>query len=242
MNEEEKTINRKVRCLEKYYVIGAQQKNQILKDWEQYKKGLLLEVSPENHSVKKRIEYISPPEVCPEENPSISFTAGTIDNKHLYVGTQTEILIYSLSNFKKVNYLSLPCFNDIHHVLPTAEGNLLIVNTGLDMVLELSPQGKILNEWSVIGGNPWERFSRKKDYRKVPSTNPHHSHPNYVFKIGNEIWVTRCLQMDAVCLTKPNQRINIGRALVHDGVVFGESIYLPKLTDMLWLLIFIIIK
>jgi hypothetical protein len=214
--------------LEKYYVIGAEQKSQVFKDWEQYKKGLILEVCPKNHSVNKRVEYLSPLEVCPTEKPSILFTAGTTDHKYLYVGTQTEVLVYSLKNFKKVGYFSLPCFNDIHHVRPTASGTVLIVNTGLDMVVEISLQGEVLNEWSVYGGDPWERFSRKVDYRKVPTTKPHYSHPNYVFTIGNEVWVTRCFQKDAICLTKPNKRINIGRELVHDGVVGGDSIYFTQ--------------
>lgn len=217
-----------MKCLEKYYIIGAKQKNQILKDWEQYQNGLIIKVSPENKTAVKCVEYTSPPEVCPKENPSISFTAGTMYNNHLYVGTQTEVLIYSLPQFKIVNSLSIPSFNDIHHVRPTEEGNLMIVNTGLDMVIELSPNGKVLKEWDVLGGDPWTIFSRTTDYRKVPTTKPHQSHPNYVFEIGGDIWATRCLQKDAVCLTKLNKTINIGHQLIHDGVVFGNSIYFTQ--------------
>jgi outer membrane protein assembly factor BamB len=126
-------------------------------------------------------------------------------------------------------YLSLPCFNDVHHVRPNQDGNYLIVNTGLDMVVEVDPiKTTILREWNVLGHPPWERFSKTIDYRKVLTTKPHQSHPNYVFQIGNDIWVTRCLQMDAVCLTKPNQSINLGGAYVHDGIVVGDSIYFTK--------------
>lgn len=217
-----------MRYLEKYYIIGAQQKNQIFKDWEMYQKGLIIKVSPENKSAVKCAEYTSPPEVCPKENPSISFTAGTMCDNHLYVGTQTEVLIYSLPQFQIVNSLSIPSFNDIHHVRPSAEGNLLIANTGLDMVIELSLKGQVVQEWNVLGDNPWTKFSRTTDYRKVPSTKPHQSHPNFVFKIGRDIWATRCLQKDAVCLTKANKTINIGRQLIHDGVVFGNSIYFTQ--------------
>ncbi|PWA12713.1 hypothetical protein DCC39_04570 [Pueribacillus theae] len=212
----------------KFYVVGAQQKNQVLKDWEQYKKGIILEVDSANKTVEKRLDYVSPADVCPAVNPSISFTAATVDNNHLYVGTQTEVLTYSLPSFRRVGYLSLPCFNDIHHVRPTNKGNLLIVNTGLDMVLEVSPKGEILNVWNVLGKDPWERFSKTIDYRKVPTTKPHESHPNYVFNIGNDIWATRCHQKDAVCLSKPGQRIKIGRELVHDGVVYGGKIYFTQ--------------
>jgi hypothetical protein len=216
--------------LEDYYVVGAEQKNGLYKDWEQYKKGLIIKVSPKQNRAEKCIEYISPPEVIPDERPSISFTAGTIENNHLYVGTQTELLVYTLPDFQKVGYLTYPCFNDIHHVRPTSKGNLLVVNTGLDMVLEVSKTGEFLNEWHVFGENLWKRFSRKMDYRKVPTTKPHQSHPNYVFQIGEDIWVTRCLQKDAICLTKPNKQIQIGEEKVHDGVVVGNLIYFTQVT------------
>lgn len=214
--------------MEKYYVVGAQQKNGVYKDWEQYQKGVILKVSPGHNLIEKCIEYISPPEVIPQKSPSISFTAATIENNHLYVGTQTEILVYTLPNFQKVGYLSLPCFNDIHHVSPTSEGNLFVVNTGLDMVLEITPIGKILNEWHVFGENIWQKFSRTIDYRKVATTKPHQSHPNFVFQIGKDIWATRCLQEDAICLTEPKKQIQIGGEKVHDGIVFGDSIYFTQ--------------
>lgn len=217
-----------MRQLEKYYVVGAQQKNGIYKDWEQYQKGVIVKVFPEQNLAEKCVEYVSPKEVIPVNFPSISFTAATIKNDLLYVGTQTEILVYSIPDFQIVGYLSFPCFNDIHHVLPTSEGNLLVVNTGLDMVLEISPQGKVLKEWHVFGGDIWKKFSRTIDYRKVPTTKPHQSHPNFVFQIGKDIWATRCLQEDAICLTKPDQQIKIGGEKVHDGIVFGDSIYFTQ--------------
>ena len=211
-----------------FYIVGAEQKNKVLKDWEQYKKGLILKVCPAQKMAEKCVEYISPSEVCTEKNPSILFSAGTVDNNLLYVGTQTEILIYSLPDFKQVDYISLSCFNDIHHVRPTAKGNLLVANTGLDMVLEVSLTGEIINEWNVLGGNAWERFSQNIDYRKVATTKPHLSHPNYVFHINDDIWVTRCLQKDAICLTNFNKRIDIGTALIHDGIIFGDALYFTQ--------------
>jgi hypothetical protein len=124
--------------------------------------------------------------------------------------------------------MSLPCFNDVHHVRPTIDGNFLVVSTGLDMVLEVTAYGAILRKWNVLGLDPWGHFPRNIDYRKVLTTKPHHSHPNYVFQIGKDIWATRCLQQDAICLTRPNQLIEIGGALVHDGVLVKDTIYFTK--------------
>lgn len=211
------------------FIVGGQQKEKILDEWHQYEKGVIVKLDTTSNHLEKCIEYVSPEEARPLNNPSIVFKAGTVQNRQLYVCTQTEILIYTLPEFKLTGYLSLPCFNDVHHVRPTKDGNLLVVNTGLDMVLKITTDGHILQEWNVLRQNPWERFSRTIDYRKVPSTKPHQSHPNFAFQIGEDIWVTRCLQYDAVCLSKPNKRIDIGGAFVHDGVVFGDTIYFTKM-------------
>jgi hypothetical protein len=40
--------------------------------------------------------------------------------------------------------------------------------------------------------------------------------------------VTRCLQKDAICLTDRMKRINIGRQLIHDGVVYNGKIYFTQ--------------
>ncbi len=67
--------------------------------------------------------------------------------------------------------------------------------------MEVTPEGEILREWSVIGEDTWARFSRQIDYRKVPTTKPHRSHPNFAFLLEGDIWTTRCDQKDAICLT-----------------------------------------
>jgi hypothetical protein len=121
--------------------------------------------------------------------------------------------------------VSLPCFNVLHHVRPTSEGNLLVVNTGLDMVLEITRSGKVLREWGVLQQDPWSRFSREIDYRRVASTKPHESHANFVFQLGSDIWVTRFHQKDAVCLTQPGKRIQLGGESPHDGVLHAGMLY-----------------
>ena len=63
------------------------------------------------------------------------------------------------------------------------------------------------------------------DLRTIASTKPHLAHPNYCFVLDDEVWVTRCDFMDAVCVNNPNKRIFIGDGLVHDGVVKGKYIY-----------------
>ncbi|MGC2326147.1 MAG: hypothetical protein WA604_05490 [Candidatus Sulfotelmatobacter sp.] len=77
------------------------------------------------------------------------------------------------------------------------------------MVVKFTPQGQVLAEWNVLREDPWFRFSRDVDYRKVDSTKPHQSHPYAFFQLGEEVWVIRHFQKDAICLTSPGKRINI---------------------------------
>lgn len=134
-------------------------------------------------------------------------------------------MTYRLPQFEQVGYVSLPCFNDLHHVTLASDGNLLVVSTGLDMVIKLTPRGEIMQEWSVLDEAPWTRFSREADYRKMITTRPHASHPNFVFEMDREVWVTRFYQRDAVALTGPRQRIEIALQAPHDGLVRGKQVF-----------------
>ncbi len=210
------------------YITGGTQKPVGLKarqEWELYEKAIILRVDPECRTIERVVEYVTPPPLRPDRDSSISFEGGTVEGDRLYTCTRTETLVYRLPDFGLVNHLSLPCFNDVHHVRPTPEGNVIVTNTGLDMVLESTLDGKIVNEWGVLGESPWVRFSREVDYRKVPTTKPHGAHPNYTFVLDGELWVTRCHQSDAICLTQNGRRIQVGGEVCHDGEVRDGKIY-----------------
>lgn len=193
--------------------------------WYKYSKGRMLEVDTATEQVSEVMSYESPPEVTAADEPAILFKQGTLSNCHLYLTTQTEVLVYSYPELQVEHYLSLPRFNDVHHVRPTSDGTLLVVNTGLDQLLELGLDGSVIREWNTLGKDPWERFDRTVDYRKVASTKPYESHPNHVFVLDDEVFVTRFKQKDAVSIDDPTRRIDIGVERVHDGVVHGDHIY-----------------
>ncbi len=207
------------------YITGGQQRNFTLtEEWRQYGKGVIVSVDTETGQGRVCAEYVSPAEVCPDGESSITFKSGTIEGNRLYVCTSTEVLSYSLPDFTRVGYVTHPCFNDLHHVRPTGSGTLLIANTGLDMVVELTPDGEIVREWHVLGGDPWARFSRHQDYRKVLTTKPHQAHPNHVFEIDGQAWVTRFNQCDAVALGSED-RIAIDVQRPHDGTPHRGHVY-----------------
>jgi hypothetical protein len=210
------------------YVVGGVLRSSFFKrlpEWNYYRKALILKVNTEAKIARTVVEYESRKDSCPAESPSILFKSATVADGRLYVCTQTEVLVYQLPSFELLHYISLPCFNDVHHVCPTADGNLLIADTGLDLVVETDMAGKVLREWSAIGEETWKRFSHDIDYRKVLDTKPHKSHPNFVFQLDDEVWVTRFAQRDAISLTRPGRRIDIGVQRPHDGHVVGDWIY-----------------
>jgi hypothetical protein len=210
------------------YALGARQRKLLIKkeeEWNLYESALILELDPKSGNVRTCVEYKSPPEVRAHEHSSVIFKAGTIVGNTLYACTATEVLIFNLPEFRRIGYVSLPAFNDVHHVSPTSDGNLLVANTGLDMVIKFTLHGEVLSEWDVLDEVLWSRFSRDIDYRKVDSTKPHRSHPNFVFQLDGETWVTRFRQRDAVCLDNRTKRIDIAVQAPHDGLICGDRIY-----------------
>ena len=201
--------------------------------WYKYSKGRMLGVDTSTEQVSEVLSYESPPDVVAAEEPAILFKQGTLSNGHLYLTTQTEVLIYSYPELKVEHYISLPRFNDVHHVRPTSDGTLLVVNTGLDQLLELTLDGTVLKEWNTLGKDPWERFDPSVDYRRVGSTKPYESHPNHVFTIDGEVFVTRFKQKDAVSIADPTRRIDIGVERVHDGVVVDDRIYFTSVNGQI---------
>lgn len=223
-------IDREDVALKHLYVVGGEQRHaRSMREneqwWYKYHRGLILKVDTSSGAVTRCTEYVSPAEACAGDDAAILFKSGTLHDDKLYVCTQTEILIYTIPDFRLESYVSLPCFNDVHHVRPSRDGHLLVANSGLDMVLEITRDGDVLREWHALDDDPWMTFSREVDYRRVASTKPHRSHPNQVFYIGDDIWVTRFEQRDAVCLTDRSKRIAIDLELVHDGFVHDGHVY-----------------
>lgn len=216
----------------RFYVVGGEQRKGAmhLEEWHGFRRGLICEIAVDEGSCREVTGWISPRDVVADDpETAILFKAATRVGDRLYTCTQTEVLIFRLPDFKQVGYLSLPSFNDVHHVRPTSRGTLLVVCTGLDLVQEIEPlahgEGRVVREWSVLDEAPWHRFDRAVDYRRVLTTKPHGSHPNYLFEADGELWVTRFEQKDARCLSAPGRRIDIGIERPHDGVVDGRRVY-----------------
>ena len=212
------------------WVVGGEQRVQFYKprEWAQFRRALVLRVDKDGR-VERALEYESPPEHCPEGCPSHVFKSATFQGDTAYLCTQTEVLICDLPDLRVRRVISLPCFNDLHHVAPAPDGRLFVAVTGLDAVAELSPEGELLSLVSVLGGSPWDRFSPSVDYRKVPTTKPHRAHPNFVFFLDGLPWVTRFNQRDAIPVSgilNGRPPFEVGKEEgIHDGHLEGDEIY-----------------
>lgn len=190
-----------------------------------HKKARLVKLKWKEKKSEVLLDYVSPPEVCPDEFPSIRFTEMTLDGSKLYLCTGTEVFIYSYPDLARIGYVSLPSFNDVHHVTPLGN-KIAVVSSGLDMVIFLDRETLGPIEYkNVLFRDPWKKFDINIDYRKINSTNPHESHPNFIFEIDGKLWVTRCEQKDAVCLDNPEDIIPIKVERPHEGHVIGGFVY-----------------
>lgn len=217
------------------YLTGGRQKRRLMDEWHAYEAGIILRMDAESGAVSNAAEYISPLEARPDDDASITFKAASIRGNKLYVVTNTEVVIYDVPDFRQTQYVSLPVFNDVHYACPNRAGNVLVVCTGLDMVAEITLQGETVREWAVIGHDPWKRFSRLTDYRKIVTTKPHASHPNFVFETRDDLWVTRNVQQDVISLLDSARRVEFaGRP--HDGVQANGKIYFTTVNGFIHIL------
>jgi hypothetical protein len=206
------------------WVVGGEQRSSLRQpeEWNKFRAAVVAKV--ENGRAKRVLEYTSPSHWCPDDRPSFIFKAATFDGDRAWLCTQTEVLECALPSFAIRRVISLPCFNDLHHVAPGPNGTLFVAVTGLDAVAEVTPDGELVRLTSVLGGSPWDRFSPGVDYRKVPTTKPHLSHPNYIFFVDGRPWVTRFEQRDAVPVDGSQPAFPVGGQGIHDGCVRGGKL------------------
>ncbi len=214
----------------KVYILGGRQKDNAasLPEWYNTEEGVIYELDLDSEDAKLVYSYKGRLECRAEEEASVTFKSGYFDKEKslMYVCTLTEVLVLSIPDFSIKYHISLPIFNDLHYVRPFKEGSLLVVSTGLDLVVEVDFTGNILNEWSSLPDqDTWKRFDGSTDYRKVATTKPHLSHPNFVSLYKDEIWVTRFEQKDALCLSDISKRIPIDVERPHDGFLFNSLLY-----------------
>ena len=192
-------------------------------NWAGYDRGLVLAVDPATGAIRVRMSYAPPAERVVNE-VAISFQAATLEHGRLYLATENEVLVVATDRFEIEHRVSHPWFNDVHHVVPV-DGGLLVASAGLELVLDLTLEGEVRHVWHALGEEPWAVRDPEVDWRLVASTKPHRAHPNFVFRLGEEVWCTRFQQGDAVCVQDPRRRVQVSEERIHDGVVADGRIH-----------------
>jgi hypothetical protein len=193
-------------------------------EWARHRCGIVVTLDTETGVLSKVIQYDGSAKYLPKDG-SVTFKAASLVGDRLILCTTVEILEFRLSTWDFVRSVSHPWFNDVHHAVETSSGTLIVANTGLDMVMELTWEGECLRHWFVAPNSGWDKFDRDVDYRRIASTKPHESHPNFITFDGHDgFFVTRFQQRDAVNPVNGSSfEIDVG--FPHDGVPDGESVW-----------------
>jgi hypothetical protein len=89
--------------------------------------------------------------------------------------------------------------------------------------------GRVLDTFSTNQTSTWATYDPAEDYR-CGDTKPHAIHPNYLFELNGDLWVTRFMPKDAVHLHDHSQRMDIGVGRCHDGYVRDGLVYFTTVT------------
>jgi hypothetical protein len=205
-DEEANAANRNAK--DRFQVAAA-----IIVDWESKK-------------ILREFFYTSP---AKQFNPQhMQFAYGQLLEKHLAVVTYTEVLFVNLATWEVERIVTVPHFNDLHHLLVRGD-ELWVCNTGLQAVHKMTLDGRVLETFSTTETSTWTTYNPAEDYR-FRDTKPHAIHPNYLFELNGDIWVTRFMTRDAVHLHDHSRRMDIGVGCCHDGCVRDGLVYFTTVT------------
>lgn len=217
---------------ERFFITGAGQKGlydrkslrqMVAQDRleEVYAKAILLEIDFASKKILRRFEIDRENMDYQVGGYATNFTVPAVRDGVALIPSHGVIFETDLSTFQVTGKLTSPLFNDLHHVAWHGE-RLLAVSTGLDRVIELERDGTVQAIYPVLPD--LAPLEPGKDYR-LSHTKPHASHPNYVFAVGDELWVTRAKQFDCVPLNDLSRPLPLSDVMVHDGVYFDGHYY-----------------
>jgi len=210
----------------KFILTGGitRQLGNLLGDGHGAKYAELAELDWERKEIKTLVKLKTAEEYAADILPSVYFTASSIVDNKIFICSTTQVFIYEYPSLKLITEINHPWFNDVHHVT-FIDGVVYVASTGIDAILGFTLAGELVFNRHVSNKDLWFRRSSDVDFRKIASTKPHDNHPNFVFKLNDDIWATRFEQKDAVNTANFEETIDIGVERVHDGHVIDDKIY-----------------
>jgi len=199
----------------------------------QYHTAVLLLLNTKNEKVEYLLKYKIPKNSDHyfSNNAACTFKSfSKISNDKIILCTNTELIIFNVTDRKIIEIISHPLMNDVHHAI-LHHDKYYVANTGRDSVLVLSKKGELVEEFDLsnyLNVEPLKsikyRFKEVKDFRKIPSTKPHLVHPNYISVINGEINVTRFFQKDLFSIIS-GRKIKIEAGNPHDGIITNDGLF-----------------
>ncbi len=186
--------------------------------WAMFEQAILLELRDGKET--RRLEF----EGSYEDRRlgiSVCFKAASVHGDYALACTNTEVVKISVDRMKIVARWSHPLFNDLHHVAQIGD-RIYVVSTGIDSILEFDLSMTFLRRIGVANNEILARHPQDEDFRLVPSTKPHESHPNFVATWKGGLWVTRFIERDVKQIATGKSFV-LSETPVHDGIpLFGK--------------------
>jgi len=186
--------------------------------------GVLARVDWDAGIITPIFEYRTPVE---NRHPDlrVTFKAGHITSDELLLPTSTEILVFSRGDWQLKEVVSLPQFNDLHHVI-VSDSEWIVCNTGLDSLVWLDANGNFIRQEVLLDSDVPTRYGLDMDFRQLFSTKPHNVHPNYLFHgPAGELFVTCFFQKRAVNVADSADYYPIDVGNPHDGLLHDGKVY-----------------
>lgn len=196
------------------------------------KKAVIYLVDFEKKIIEQEFVYSPEDPILKCPSYSTSFRGSKLIDGKLLTCTSNEIVWFDLGSFEISRTISHNAFNDLHSV-DFIDGHYYVTSTGLDCVLKVGDDGDIVEHYNLRDEGSEIDFSR--EWRNV-STKPHQVHPNYVFKYDDKLWVTRFYQGDVVSLEEKETTSLQVEERIHDGFVYGKSVYFTGVSGKVILL------
>lgn len=180
-------------------------------------RAVLLVYDTASRTVLHETSYI-PEDTKRHPDQKVQFTGYCWLNDRLYVCTHNEIAVFEdWPATKPARFISEKGFNDLHHCMPW-QGHLAVSNTGLETVDLFSEAGQLEARYDLLKNIPEARtIDPEKDYRLIPDTKPHLRHGNHLFDVDGVLWTSQLWPFDAVSVTEPGGRWEMGAGMPHDG-------------------------
>jgi len=181
-----------------------------------YDRGVIGVIDLTTGEITQALSYEPSTEEWDWRSQNVNFKYGTLARDgNLLVVTENEVLHVELPSFKVLATYSSPEFNDLHSV-HEFDDSWALTCTGRDLVLFMR-DGQVQSQRIDTKTATWVEDPNPAviDWREL-HTQPHDTHPNYLWEQDGDVWVTRGNRGDIVRVGS-HDSVSISETVTHDG-------------------------